>query len=317
MSRRLLILGWHNIDPTPAFPAPAGAGRQGFLRQLRLLSRVANVVSLRDALDRLQAGEPLPPRAVALTFDDGYRDNLELAVPALARCALPATFFLVPGLLSGQVRAWWEDLAWAFEHASTTELCWDGCRYDLHQPKQRRAVHGKLLPALKRLDRRARDEALHEIIRLVNPRGQAPGNRLFLDWDGARAVVGAGHDVGSHSVTHPILAREDEESQTTELRDARRLLESGLGRSVDLFAYPNGAANDYSDATVRAAREAGYRCALTTRPGLATSGQPPYELRRFLINPDDDLRGTLRGLRWAAQDALRARWSAHREEERS
>jgi peptidoglycan/xylan/chitin deacetylase (PgdA/CDA1 family) len=317
MSRRLLVLGWHNIDPTPAFPAPSEAGRRGFVGQLRLLSRLANVISLRDALDRLRAGERLPPRAAALTFDDGYRDQLELAVPALARFGLPATFFLVPGFLSGQIRAWWEDLAWAFERTAVPELVWDARRYDLHRPEQRRAAHDTLLPFLKRLDRRARDEAIEELVTLLGASGQTPGHRLFLDWNGARQLVAAGHDVGSHSLTHAILAREDEETQAAELHDSRSRLEAGLGRTVDVFAYPNGTANDYSNATIRAARKAGYRCAVTTRSGLATARHCVYEVRRFVISPDIDLARALRDLRWAAQDALHAQWSARREEERS
>src|SRR3978361_416345 len=101
MSNRLLVLGWHNIDPTPGFPAPpgvgrlglanerptpapAGVGRLGFAKQLRTLARFATVLPLQDALRRMEAGEPLPARAVVLTFDHGYLDNLELGVPMLA-----------------------------------------------------------------------------------------------------------------------------------------------------------------------------------------------------------------------------------------
>lgn len=308
MSKRLLVLCWHNIDPTPAFPAPAGASRRGFTRQLTLLSRFGNVVRLPDALAALESGRPLPPRAVALTFDDGYRDNLEVAVPALRQHGLPATFFLVPGFLSGEIDAWWEELASAFDQATATKLDWAGRRYPLAEPAQRRSAYLALLPGLKSRDRRGRDGAVTELRRLLAPRGGA-GEALFLGWDGARELAGAGHDIGSHSVSHAILSRETAPDQATELNDSRNRLQDGLQRTVELFAYPNGAAGDYDTATTDAARHAGYRAAFTTTAGFAGTGQLPYELRRFVLGPDTDIRDVLRELRWMAQDAVRAKVS--------
>src|SRR6266550_9463146 len=112
MSCRLRIFLWHNVDASWSFPSRSGTGPRGMERQFRFLRRVANVVPLRDALEALADGRDLPPRAVAITFDDGYRDNLEIAVPLLQRLGLPATFFLVPGILSGAVQPWWEALGW-------------------------------------------------------------------------------------------------------------------------------------------------------------------------------------------------------------
>ena len=99
MGRGLVVFSWHNIESTPAFPTRHGRGVQGFERQLRHLARFATVLPLEPALDALYAGETLPRRAVCLTFDDGYCDNLDLAVPLLRRYGLPATFFLVPAFL--------------------------------------------------------------------------------------------------------------------------------------------------------------------------------------------------------------------------
>src|SRR5688572_9588150 len=96
---RLLVYAWHNVEGTYCFPNAPGRGVRQLRRQLELLRRVATVVPLEESLRALAAGDQLPPRAVALSFDDGYRDNLDLAVPLLERLDLPATFFLVPGML--------------------------------------------------------------------------------------------------------------------------------------------------------------------------------------------------------------------------
>lgn len=305
MSSRLLILGWHNIDPTPAFPAPEGAGRRGFERQLALLARHANVIRLSTALDLMEAGEPLPPRSVVLTFDDGYRDAVSLAVPALARAALAATFFLVPGFLSGRLRPWWEDLAAAFDEASVGELRWHGEQHVLATTTERRRAHDCVLPALKRLDHAARAGAVAQLRdRLVG--GRPATEEYFVDWDGAHALVAAGHEIGSHTMRHVILSREAPEEQARELSESRAELATRLGTPVDTFAYPNGTFHDYDEGTIDHLRSAGYRCGLTTRMGLATRQGSPYEMRRGVIGPTTDGRSVLRHLAWAARDRCRA-----------
>src|SRR5919204_3246305 len=156
MGGRLLVLGWHNVEPTWFFPAPPGAGRRGLERQLTFLRRVANVVALPDALRALATGGALPPRAVALTFDDGYRDALQLAVPLLERLGLPATFFLVPGLLSRATTPWWEVLAWACTRAGRDRVAFEGRRFHLRTPAARRAAAVTVAELVKRRGRAAR-----------------------------------------------------------------------------------------------------------------------------------------------------------------
>ena len=288
MARRLLVLGWHNIDPTPAFPGAPGAGRRGFDHQLRLLSRVANVITLSEAARRIQAGEPLPPRAVVLTFDDGYADMVDAAAPILARHRMPATFFLVPGFLDGRLGAWWEDFAHAVDTAGDEVLEWDGARYDLRLPGERERAKAELPLRLKQLDARAREEAVAGIAERISP-DPTPRTSLFLGWPGAKALLEAGHEVGSHTVTHPILRRETAAVQADELATSRSALEAGLGTTVDTLAYPNGTSDDFDETTVRCVREVGYRAAVTVERGFADRRASPYEMSRVLLTPHDDL----------------------------
>jgi peptidoglycan/xylan/chitin deacetylase (PgdA/CDA1 family) len=300
-----LILGWHNIDPTPAFPAPPGAGRRGFESQLRLLAEYANVIPLTEALDLMEAGEPLPSRAAVLTFDDGYQDAVRVGVPTLARFGLPATFFLVPDFLSGRLRAWWEDLAESFEEATVPEIVWDGRRYDLSTSRARRAAHLRLLESVKQLDHVGRAEAVERLSDKLRRDGPAPTRQYFLDWETARALLDAGHSVGSHSRKHAILSREDPEAQALDLQTSRAELETGLGTKIDTLAYPNGTLEDYDDATIAHAREVGYRCGLTTRTGLAAGHHSRYEMRRVVIGPTTNITSVVRAAARKVQQRLR------------
>lgn len=300
MRDRLMILCWHNVEGSWCFPSAPGAGLRGLERQLRLLRRCARVVALPEALGDLTAGRRIGTRSVALTFDDGYRDQLELGVPLLERLGLPATFFLVPGLLSGSVRAWWEVTGWAFASARRPTLSWEGEDFALTAPTQRRSAFERVAERLKRRDRVAREAGVDDLVALLDPAGASPGGELFLDWDAARGLLRRGFTVGSHTLYHAILSEETPAEQERDLSESRRLLQEGLGVPVGLLAYPNGTARDYSAATVRGAASAGYSHAFTMRSGLHTVAAPPYEVRRVGLTP---LAGP-REWRWSLRDAL-------------
>jgi peptidoglycan/xylan/chitin deacetylase (PgdA/CDA1 family) len=284
MASRLLVLTWHNVDASWSYPCRPGAGAQGLARQLRLLARTATVVPLEAALDTLASGRPLPPRAVALTFDDGYRDTLELAAPMLERLGLPATFFLVPGILSGEVAPWWELLGWAFSTSRQAEIGWGERRLPTRGVAGRRSLRWAE-ERLKTLDRGGRDRAVAELCGRLEPRGDSDIGKLFLDWDGARELVRRGFAVGSHTMHHAILSRETAACQALDLVNSRNALETALQVPVHVLAYPNGSRDDYDVDTVRAAKRSGYTHALTVRPGLNGYSTPDHELRRVVLEP--------------------------------
>jgi peptidoglycan/xylan/chitin deacetylase (PgdA/CDA1 family) len=294
-----LVLGWHNVAATPGFPAAAGAGERGFVQQMKTLARVANVLHLEDALSQLHAGERLPSRSVAITFDDGYKDNLTLAIPVLERLSLPATFFLVPKLLSAEYDAWWETLGWAIEGSRQQALPWDGDTLGLQTHSERAQAYSRLARAMKRLNHVERDEAMRSLVETLEPREEIP--RLFMNWDEARELVRRGFSVQSHTCSHYVLAHETPDCQRAELTDSRAQLESALGISISTLAYPYGGPAEYSDTTVSAAREAGYSWALTTREGFTTASTPALETRRCVVYPERGIVDLLAQLRYIMQ----------------
>jgi peptidoglycan/xylan/chitin deacetylase (PgdA/CDA1 family) len=278
---RLLVLGYHNIESTWFWPSRPGAGIATFARQMRVLHRIANVVPLEDALDALAAGRPLPPRAVALTFDDGYRDNLELAAPVLRGYGMPATIYLVPGFLSGEQHAWWERLGWAVGRARARRVRLDGHELVLGDDGAAlRAVE----TLVKRMTHDERMNAVEQLVEDLRPSGEYRADELFLDWDAARGLVPAGMTVGSHTLSHAILGRETAADQRVDLRESRLLLQRELSAEVATLAYPNGTRDDYDDATFAAAREAGYSHAVTAWGGPVSADAPPFEITRTMVS---------------------------------
>ena len=248
----------------------------------------------------LRDGRPLPPRAVALTFDDGYADNLTLAAPLLRSMRLPATFFLVPGFLSGAVEAWWEVVAWAFSTGRAHEVEWQGELFPLDTRRERIRANAVISASLKRMDRVARTAAVEEIVGRTETVGRRPGREMFLDWAGARSLLQQGFAVGSHTSGHDILSQETPERQVEDLTAARAALERELSAEVPLLAYPNGTVADYDSGTLAAAAAAGHQFAMTTTEAFVTRACTPLEVPRCVIYPE---RGAL-----DIAAALRAAW---------
>ena len=296
MSPRLTIIGYHNVEATHYFDAPAGQGTRGFRQQLQLLRRAMNVIELGTAVRAWAEGRQLPMRSVCITFDDGYRDSLDLAAPMLEEYSLPATFFLVPAFVSGESHAWWERLSWCVLGASASVLHWRDRVIPLRERASRVDVVEQLAAGLKMLSRREREDAVEEMVEQLVPVGPPYREDLFLDWDQSRSLVRRGFEVGSHSYFHAILARETQAEQEHDLARSKKVLEHELDAPIEGLAYPNGEHGDFTTGTSDALRRAGYTHAVTTIPGLNRRTTPPFELRRVVISPATGLRGLLEGL---------------------
>jgi peptidoglycan/xylan/chitin deacetylase (PgdA/CDA1 family) len=281
-SQSLIVLGYHNVEGTACFPSTPGAGTRGLLQQFMALRKVANVVPLDEALQRMADGAPLPPRAVAITFDDGYRDNLTVAGPMLRDLGLPATCFLVPELLSGEVTPWWEELASALLHARSGAVEWAGSRLPLTSPEERRAAFRHLAPGLKEVSGAQRRRAVAELVSAADPAEPYRTDVQFLDWEGARRLQDY-MTIGSHSLRHDVLSRESADDQETDILTARRRLQDELGAGIEVIAYPNGEAADYDERTMKAAELAGHTFGVTTEPGRNTATTPHFEIRRSVL----------------------------------
>ncbi|GEL16912.1 polysaccharide deacetylase family protein [Pseudonocardia asaccharolytica] len=297
----LVVLGWHNIESTCRYPAEPGSGTRSIARQLRALRALTSVVPLDPALATLRGGGRLPPRAVALTFDDGYRDNLALAMPLLRELGLPATFFLVPGFLGRRHEPWWEHLAWAFANATVRKAEFAGISLDVTDPAARRRSLTRVEPLLKSRDETGRRRAVAELVESMAPAGSCRCDELFMDWDEARIMARSGMSIGSHTMCHAVLAREDQAVQRRDLRESRALLEHALELPVASLAYPNGEPGDYDGTTLAAARAAGYAQAVTTHGVANRSTTEPFEIRRRVLAPGDNaavvVAGLVRGVR--------------------
>ncbi|CAL95882.1 polysaccharide deacetylase family protein [Azoarcus olearius] len=277
---RLSILIFHRVAPRPdpLFPGEVDAHR--FDGILRWVSGAFRVLPLGQAVELLRQGR-LPARAMAITFDDGYADNHDVALPILQRHGLSATFFVATDFLDGG-RMWNDTVIEAVRRAQggvfdLRDLAL-GC-FDLKTPEAQRAAIDTVLTAIKH---RAPEERARVVAEIGARAGAALPDDLMMTSAQVRRLHDAGMEIGGHTCSHPILAAAPSELARREIEDGKRRLETIIGASVDLFAYPNGRpAADYRAEHVEMVRAAGFKAAVSTAAGAAHAATDLFQLPRF------------------------------------
>jgi peptidoglycan/xylan/chitin deacetylase (PgdA/CDA1 family) len=275
MQMPLSILIYHRVvaKPDPLFPEEVDARR--FAQHLRLLTRWFHVLPLAEAVRRLRE-RSLPSRAACITFDDGYADNAEVALPILQRYRAQATFFVASGFLDGGCM--WNDAVIEVVRdapGARLNLTRSGFgTYDIGCALRRRAVIDMLLAALKYLPPDERLARVKLMARRFTP--------TMLSSDQVLALHRAGMAIGAHTVSHPILTSISNADARAEIANSRARLQEITQGPVRLFAYPNGIpGQDFEPRHSKMLRAQGFEAAVTTAWGAARPETDPFELPRF------------------------------------
>ena len=288
--RGVLVLTYHRIgSPNGGVHDPSlwSATQEQLDVQLRFLARHFEVVSgdeLPDALAQRHG------RHVALTFDDGYRDNYELAYPALRAHGLPATFFVATGFIDRPHVAWWDEISWCVRSSPCEGI--DAGEW-LASPVRFGA--GDRTAAAQTLVRRywdlpeARTQLYLDWLAHACRTGRADpaaAASTWMTWEMVRELRAGGMTLGAHTVDHPVLARLTPAGQALEIGASVARLREQLGEPISLFAYPVGARGTFDDTTRACLRDAGIAHAFSfyggyRRPG----GQDPLDIPRVWVGP--------------------------------
>ena len=307
-----VVLLYHRIARTSSDPQLLCVSPEHFAEHVGLIAERYEPVRLAELVAALRGAE-LPPRAVAITFDDGYADNLGAAKPVLQRKRVPATVFVASGWMGGDRMFWWDELETlllrpgrlppVLELEIGTELLrWqlgDDAVYppeaaaarfgwtvlDDHDPSPRQRIYRELSARLRRLDENARERVLDSLRSVGERNGETDGDLprpLTLEELGCLAT-GDLVDIGAHTVTHPTLSTLAPDGQREEIAGSREQLESALGRPIASFAYPYGGASDFDQTTARIVRDAGFDHACANFSSRLGHGTDVYRLPRILV----------------------------------
>lgn len=273
------VLMYHGVVPDGTRPVLwTQLERSAFAAQLRYLAEHRPVISVPHLIDGLQGRRTLPDHAVAITFDDGYFNVLDQALPELERFGLPATLFMTAGHFTG-------DLA-------PGQLLWFDQIYDSHGDQ---LVLGfaetvyRRTRILKRMPEETRQKVVAQLYgaefarRPVDP--DHPRRLMSLE-ELKRLADSPLMTIGAHSLTHGLLTRMPQAQARDEISRSRQVLQGLLQQPIETFAFPDGALDE---TVTQLVRQAGFRAAFSTRPGAVRRGDDRFTLRRFPVGQDTSL----------------------------
>ncbi len=280
----LVVLMLHRLrddhDPYPL--ALSGASLRKLVRWLR--GRDA-LVGLEEGLQTLTS--PGTPRInYAITFDDGYRDNLRLIDARLG--AVPAVIYIVTDNIGGEP-IWVYRLTHAVESRTRDHLDLGALglgHFDLADPTERQRLYTLLPPRLKRFKPHEVEACIDAVFEQTRPQPVPANRREMLDWDDVRHLDASGIRIGAHTRNHVLLSRVDDDTAREEITGSRDRIAAELGAIPRHFAYPNGSRDDFGDRDVHLTREAGFATAVTSIEGVNRPGIDPHRLLRHNVHED-------------------------------
>ena len=284
----LVILNYHRIRPDHATEpcqfddGVFGPMQSAFERQVKWLKLNFEVLSESELLGIVLGARPFSGRFAAITFDDGYRDNYDLALPVLNAHDTPALFFVCPAIIDERRLGWWDVIAYLVKASPRTTIHLRGEVIPLNGQKP--AAIGKLRAWMKL---RPAAETATLMDQLSEACGVPPPDLILRDrqlmtWEQIREAGNRGVAIGSHTHTHRVLAGLTEEDQRWELLQSKAALEAQLERPVRTLSYPVGGYQNFTAVTMRLARDCGYEGAFSFHTGVNLPGDGnPYNLRRI------------------------------------
>jgi len=245
-------------------------------------------------------------RQIALTFDDGYRDNLDQAYPLLKAMKVPFCVYVTTDLVDGSLQPWWLALEDLLIAAKELPDPWGG-RIDCQTEGEKISAFMRLRSSFMAHDHREREEIFDWLAQRLGKIGSPEAsNRAMLSWDEVRQLAAdPSVTIGAHCLTHPVLSALSRDESAREIKESKGRLEDELGLAVNHFAYPFGGEEDAGEREFELACSVGFKTAVTTRYGVIQ--KPPtnfHALPRIMLAETTDLsvisgglaRGSLRRL---------------------
>jgi len=303
---------YHRVTDLTNDPHLLAVRPNHFAEQMEVIRRYYSPISLRGLVDGVRQGK-VPSRAIAVTFDDGYADNLHYAKPILERYEIPATVFVTAGYVGSQREFWWDELDRLLLQPGTlpvelrlrfngTPYNWNLCEssdytqedYQLYRdwhierkndPSPRHGLFRMLCKQLSILSAREKRKVIENLISNSNADTTPRSSHSILTTDDVNVLSRSGLvEIGAHTMTHPMLASLPLAEQRTEISQSKEGLEAIIERPVTTFAYPHGS---YSRKTVAVLKEAGFSAACSTEKALVWRGSNCLRLPRLGIRDCD------------------------------
>jgi len=287
----IAILAYHRVLPTGVsyLRRQMAISEVRFSQQMAYLARHYRVISLQEVPSLLKEKKAIPPKTVAITFDDGYSDNYHVAYPILKRLGLPATIFLATDFVGGDKIPWWDELILLLEDPpedlEKVKLAPSLYPAEIHQclrkiHRSQRVANSPwishLITLLNHMPTGQREKILIDLKRVLGM-ARFSGKNLMLSWDQVQEMSKHGILFGAHTQSHAFLDELSEEGAFREMARSKEIIEEKTGKGVEAFSYPKGRVSPgIQELACRL-----FSVACTAKVGINGSEQDPYLLKRI------------------------------------
>lgn len=280
----VLVLVYHRVTDLSYDPQLLAVSPDNFINQINYLKNNFAVLRFEDNWSNIK--EP----SIVITFDDGYADNVRVALPILEKAGVPATFFVTSGVLGSLRDFWWDDLERILLEDRvfpSTFILQDqlfGKKWPTKSNVERMVLYQDLQQLFKRVDGTCREVWIQQLLdwAVIGDEGRASHRVMtmneLLQLASSKLVT-----IGAHSVSHAPLAVLSNDQQQREIFESKRHLEELTGRNISVFSYPFGGKGDYTTESVRLCRKAGYIRAASNYPGQVHRWTDSHQIPRHLV----------------------------------
>ncbi len=291
----LTIINYHRIYANKLdteFDAGVfGSSVNEFEQQMAFLQKHVNVLSEQDIIGLVRTGKSLSGRNAFVTFDDGYRDNYQLAVPILKKYHIPALFFIPTKNIEESTLGWWDIISYFINHANEKNILLNEKFVPLQTPENKENAKQELLIYMKT----ARHEESKKLLTELSARcgvkfpSRAVQREELMSWEQIKEIANTdGLSIGSHTVSHRVLSTIENHEELRELQDSRIFLQQKLSCEINSIAYPVGGYHAFSERTKRNAHQAGYTLGFSFNTGTNYNTiTDSFDIKR--ISPEKNL----------------------------
>jgi len=284
IKRGAAILVFHSISERGVF-SDNRVSPAFFEQVVRYLKKRYQIVPLKRMVSRLKAGGSIPTDWIVLTFDDGYKDNMEIALPVLKNYAATGTFYITFDVLAGKKIFFYDRIQYLIDNTPLETVIIDingkKCHFKITNQVQKDEAVIRMVLAIRGEKQDFQEEFIKGLQKKCMIALEQELFSIYLDSDDIHTLSSTGMEIGSHTISHPNLLTLSHSELFDEIQNSRRSLEKLAGREISAFSYPYGKRNAFNRKVKAQVKDSGYSSSVTTLYGFVYSETDSYELPRI------------------------------------
>lgn len=281
------VLLYHRVSNLNFDPWKLAIAPEEFDNHMRYIRDNYNIMRFEDDWSNINE------KTIIVTFDDGYADNFYNAIPILKKYDIPATFFISTNNIGTNLEFWWDELATMFYYINKHKIKFDyrGKAYNLEKIDGVRKACMEVRNILMNMNSEKRREELNMLHdRMSIPIQGNDMNRTMNQWEIQQLTKFNNISIGAHTKSHTKLSQLSVDSQKEEINESKEILEKISGQKIEIFSYPFGEDEDYTEQTVEILKTCGIKKAAVVKQGLYSKEYGEYRIPRNTVNGGTTVR---------------------------